>query len=697
MDVLSRQLEFQSSQGYISGIRLTRGAPRLTSIMFADDLIILGEASEIQAVRTQLVLQQFCRMSGQRVGDDKSCLWFSRATDLQMQQCVMSIFNATLGDNSHVYLGVPVQASRPAHFGLLVTKIQKKLNAWTAKSLSQAGKVVLIRSVIEPMVVYNTAGGPLPTTVASKIDTLIRSFFWESGGKHKMHLVSWKQICTHKSQGGLGIRPVSVLNGAMILKNLWKLACKEFEQHPWVQILYAKYLTNRKLWLSGVPNSCTKFWRALMQYRDLLKPHVRWHIGQGDKCRAFGEPWHDARQVLIPVNARQRRLTLIELTEGQGSTWSHDKLAEQFGVAASIQIISNHPHPPLANNSRGDRLLFTKLDSGKFNFKEACNLLHGISIPIPSNVAAIFKTIWHCPGLLPRVRLFLWKLMHGALPLRGTCMARIGNHVTQCPVCDLGPDLPMHALFHCPFAETFWFASSFSIRSQQLPSNPTDLLIHISQSLQGMDFTSFVNHLWALWKCRCSHVYDGARLSHTTVTSMALTYNKWSRLTSSLTIPRPLKHIWSAAQQLVESGVTCFVDGSFKDPNCAGWGFLFYERDCLLRYGLRYGRARSATGSEISAMLLAVKTAIDMGLQNCTFFTDCSLLQQILDCRVAPDSLPWQEFNAMLELMDNFRSWSGFSCTFIPRENNIEAHHLANYARVHEISCTEFTFPLFHS
>ncbi|KAJ4771691.1 hypothetical protein LUZ62_055948 [Rhynchospora pubera] len=121
MDVLSRQLEFQSFQGYISGIRLTRGAPRLTSIMFADDLIILGEASEIQAVRTQLVLQQFCRMSGQRVGDDKSCLWFSRATDLQMQQCVMSIFNASLGDNSHVYLGVPVQASRPTHFGLLVT------------------------------------------------------------------------------------------------------------------------------------------------------------------------------------------------------------------------------------------------------------------------------------------------------------------------------------------------------------------------------------------------------------------------------------------------------------------------------------------------------------------------------------------------------------------------------------------------
>ncbi|KAJ4811609.1 Ribonuclease H-like superfamily protein [Rhynchospora pubera] len=346
----------------------------------------------------------------------------------------------------------------------------------------------------------------------------------------------------------------------------------------------------------------------------------------------------------------------MELTDGQGNTWSHDRLANNFSVAVALQILSTYSQPPMANNLRKDRLIFTRSGSRKFTFKEACKLLFDHHPPVPDNVVSMFKTIWHCPGLLPQVRLFLWKFAHGALPIRGTCMARIGNRIPHCPVCELEPGLPMHALFFCPFAETFWFASSFSIRPQQLPSNPTDLILHFGKLLTCGDFASFGNHLWALWKCRCSYVYDGTKLCHTVVFAMAHSYNKWTRTTSSLVIPRPLKHIWSAGQQLIDSGISCFVDGSFSEPNCAGWGFLFYHRDCLLRYGLSYGEVRSATGSEIFAMLLGVTTATDMGIVNCTFFTDCFLLQQILNGQAAPDSLPWQDFHAMLDLLDIFRN-----------------------------------------
>ncbi|KAJ4820627.1 hypothetical protein LUZ62_033193 [Rhynchospora pubera] len=272
----------------------------------------------------------------------------------------------------------------------------------------------------------------------------------------------------------------------------------------------------------------------------------------------------------------------------------------------------------------------------------------------------------------------------------------MGLQVPQFPICDDGPDLPVHALFHCPFAKSFWFASRFSLRTQLLPAEPVALLFSLCRILQCSDFTSFANHLWALWKCRCSHVFEGTQLSHRAVSGMAESYNRWSRITSSLMIPRPLKHIWQVGRDMAQNGVSYFVDGSFSSPNFGGWAFLFYHRDTMLKYGLQYGSSVSAMCSEISGMLMAARAAIEMGITRCSFFTDCLTLQQILDQRITPDSLHWQDFHAVLDLLNIFRSQPEFYCTFIPRDQNTVSHRLANYARINKVACIGFTFPLFY-
>jgi Reverse transcriptase (RNA-dependent DNA polymerase) len=43
MDILARMLEYNVQLGSIKGVQLTRGAPCLTNLMFADYLIILGK------------------------------------------------------------------------------------------------------------------------------------------------------------------------------------------------------------------------------------------------------------------------------------------------------------------------------------------------------------------------------------------------------------------------------------------------------------------------------------------------------------------------------------------------------------------------------------------------------------------------------------------------------------------------------
>ncbi|KAJ4750577.1 Ribonuclease H-like superfamily protein [Rhynchospora pubera] len=308
-------------------------------------------------------------------------------------------------------------------------------------------------------------------------------------------------------------------------------------------------------------------------------------------------------------------------------------------------------------------------------------------------MADVLKVIWHCPGLLPKVRLFLWKMVNDALPVKGTCALRMGLHAPSCQICSQEPDLPLHALFHCPFAESFWFASQLSLHVHQLPADIVGLLHTMCKLLQGSLFVSFANHLWALWKCRCSHIYEGVQLSHSSVFKMAENLNRLSRLTSSMVVPRPLKHIWQMEQQNAQRGICCYVDGSFSAPNSGGWAFTMFKNGILVRYEVN---AFSAFGTEVYAMQMVVRALLRMGIDTALCFTDCHQLQQILEGCLGLDLVPWQEFHDTAELLNVFRTQPGFNCCYISRENNLESHQLANYARLHRIVGENFTYPSFN-
>ncbi|KAJ3684995.1 hypothetical protein LUZ61_014159 [Rhynchospora tenuis] len=388
-------------------------------------------------------------------------------------------------------------------------------------------------------------------------------------------------------------------------------------------------------------------------------------------------------------------MRLQELTDSDGRNWSHNSLADNLGVAVGILVTTAYPRPPMELSTRSDRLLYTRADSGKFNFKEAIRLLQGAGPNLSHEMKGILKVIWHCPGLLPRIRLFLWKLINNALPLKGTCASRLRQQISTCHVCEEGPDMALHALFHCPFAETYWFATQPSLRVNNLPPEVLGLLYTVCQSMQGSLFVQFANNLWALWKSRCSHIYEGSPLSASSVSKLAANYNGWSRLVSSMKIPKPLNFLWDRAEHDATVGFSCYVDGSFSSPNKGGWAYTMFYNGLLQQYELGSGNAYSVFGTEIKAMHMAVKAAMQLGVQNGIFFTDCWQLQQILEGRLNLDSVPWQDFHDAVELISSFRLHTGYSCSFVPRENNLESHQLANYARLNRISYLNATYPSF--
>ncbi|KAJ4815304.1 hypothetical protein LUZ62_027870 [Rhynchospora pubera] len=428
--------------------------------------------------------------------------------------------------------------------------------------------------------------------------------------------------------------------------------------------------------------------------REILKPKIAWQVGRGDKCKAFAEPWHDFWQTFQPQNLAQQRLTLHDLLDAEGLNWSHDALVTYFGTGVALHILSKYPRPQINTSTREDRLIFTPAKSGQLTFKEACKLLQAPHPHTNQQMQDVLKVVWHCPGILPRIRLFLWKTIVKGVPLRGTFADRLGLLPPDCSVCGQGIEEAKHTLFDCSFAKGYWFSSPLAMRVDSLPHDMISLLYSICQALQAVQFVQFANLLWALWKSRCSHIMEGKKLETKKIYQLANYHNNLSRLVSSMQIPGSLKHIWARNEEGRGDGVECFTDGSLGENLSAGWAYVLWSQGELLHYAAECGSGTSALSVEISAMQLAVKSVGDRGvMMKCTFYTDSHQLQQIVEGRMSLETVPWECYHEALILVQTMRAFPNFQCRHIPRDKNQEAHCLANYARISFVSCSGYTFP----
>ena len=77
-------------------------------------------------------------------------------------------------------------------------------NAGRESLLSQAGREVLIKAVVQAIQTYTMCCFKLPLGLCNKIEKLIRVFWWgQRGDRRKIHWVKWEKMCKPKSEGGM--------------------------------------------------------------------------------------------------------------------------------------------------------------------------------------------------------------------------------------------------------------------------------------------------------------------------------------------------------------------------------------------------------------------------------------------------------------------------------------------------------------
>ena len=84
--VLSRLMYHEASLGHLKWLKIAKNNPAINHLLFANDLLIFGQASLSEALNIKSCLAKYCSWSGQSINIHKSSISFSKYTNRSYQK-----------------------------------------------------------------------------------------------------------------------------------------------------------------------------------------------------------------------------------------------------------------------------------------------------------------------------------------------------------------------------------------------------------------------------------------------------------------------------------------------------------------------------------------------------------------------------------------------------------------------------------
>ena len=104
---LNALLTHAEENGNISGVKVCRDASPVTNLLFADDSLILMKANQHNAAALKSALDLYCAASGQLVSVEKSSIFFSPNTKVEVREHLCTMLNIMTEALNDKYLGLP--------------------------------------------------------------------------------------------------------------------------------------------------------------------------------------------------------------------------------------------------------------------------------------------------------------------------------------------------------------------------------------------------------------------------------------------------------------------------------------------------------------------------------------------------------------------------------------------------------------
>ncbi|XP_058762257.1 uncharacterized protein LOC131635640 [Vicia villosa] len=243
-------------------------------------------------------LSIYADASEQEINLNKSEVFFSRNLNKPAQEDIAKIMGVHHVMGTGNYLGLPsmIGRSKKATFSFIKDRMWKRINSWRGGSLSKAGKVIMIKSVLQSIPAYIMSIFILPDATINDIEKMMNSFWWGGGNNHTSGIrwMSWDKLTGTKKEGGLGFRDLKAFNMAMVAKQGWNLISKP--QTLVSRIYKAMYYPRTSFLDANIGYNPSFVWRSLWKARDVLMLGCRWSIGDGSQIMVMSDPWIRGRR-----------------------------------------------------------------------------------------------------------------------------------------------------------------------------------------------------------------------------------------------------------------------------------------------------------------------------------------------------------------------------------------------------------------
>ena len=261
---------------------------KLTHLFFADDSLLFCRANSTECSKVMDLLSVYEDVLGQKINRDKTALFFSKSVTEANRQIIKGVLGVREIKHYEKYLGLPslIGKGKRASFNYIKERIWRKLQGWEGKLLSQAGREVLIKALIQAIPSYTMGCFKLPIGLCNEIEVMIRKFWWgQRGDKRKIHWLKWSEMTESKSEGGMGFCDLALHNESLLAKQAWRLL--QDQSSLFYKVFKPRFFPNCTIMEAKESSRGSYAWRSILYGRDVIKRGACWRIGTRQKVQIW--------------------------------------------------------------------------------------------------------------------------------------------------------------------------------------------------------------------------------------------------------------------------------------------------------------------------------------------------------------------------------------------------------------------------
>nr|XP_043618453.1 uncharacterized protein LOC122590149 [Erigeron canadensis] len=440
----------------------------LSSSKRSYDCTFMGEWSDENLRKITRILRVFYIVFGLKINLNKSNLFGIGLSEAEVKRMVV-VLKCKDGVLPFDHLGIRIggNMNRVVNWDFLVNIFESRLSLWKSKAVSMAGRITLIKSVMESIPTYYFFILKVPDKILNHLEGLIRRFLWGgSTDNQKIHWVAWDRVGSPVAVGGfLGLSELRTCNHSLFSKWVWRFRCEH--SALWRAVINALHNTKRCCESLPCNRSLTGIWKTLVG--SVCKISVagvklnrlfKGEVGDGSTIKfwldswACEEPLKDRYPRLFKLE-REKKCVVKERFEadnrklGNACNWTRKSLSVD-----EIDEWNNlfHLLSPVVLTYNRNKWKWIGSSDGRFSVKSAKVFLRS---GVDYSERFVFN--WS-KWVTKKCNVFMWRVSLDRLPTMVALKARKCTfESTICDLCGEADETIERVLCCCNLAVSIWY------------------------------------------------------------------------------------------------------------------------------------------------------------------------------------------------------------------------------------------------